>query len=152
MDPVDRLLAERACERLVVDFVHRLDLGEPPTVAELFTEDGSWAWPAGDRLVEGRAALREYFGARPADRLSRRLMHCILVTVTAPDAASAASYFSTHRVDGYEGGIVPAGPPVQVGHYEDTFRRVGGAWLLERRVLFLAFGGPTPRAVDRPTT
>ncbi|WP_069768978.1 nuclear transport factor 2 family protein [Streptomyces sp. LUP30] len=152
IDPLERLLAERACERLVVDFVHRLDLGEPPTVAELFTEDGSWAWPAGERLVQGRPALREYFGARPADRLSRRLMANILVTVTAPDAATATSYFSTHRVDGYEGGTVPAGPPVQVGHYEDTFRRVGGEWLLDRRVLFLPFGGPTPRAVEPSAT
>ncbi|MDX3246277.1 nuclear transport factor 2 family protein [Streptomyces sp. ME18-1-4] len=147
--PLERLLAERACERLVVDFVHRLDLGEPSTVAGLFTEDGRWEWPAGERLIEGRAALRAYFGSRPADRLSRRLMSNILVTVTAPDTARATSYFSTHRVDGYEGGIVPAGPPVQVGHYQDTFRHVDGTWLLARRVLHLPFGGPTPRA-ERP--
>lgn len=42
MDPWEQLLAERACERLVLGFAHRLDLGEPPTVAELFTEDGIW--------------------------------------------------------------------------------------------------------------
>ncbi|WP_405629919.1 nuclear transport factor 2 family protein [Streptomyces sp. NBC_00016] len=147
MDPLQRLLAERACERLAVDFVHRLDLGEPSSVAELFTEDGTWEWPAGGRLVKGRAALREYFGSRPADRLSRRLMSNILVTVTptAPATALATSYFSTYRVDGYEGGVVPAGPPVQVGHYQDAFRQVDGVWLLETRVLFLPFGGPTPR-------
>jgi hypothetical protein len=34
LDPLDRLLAERACERLIIDFVHRLDLGEPGSVAE----------------------------------------------------------------------------------------------------------------------
>ncbi|MCX5269636.1 nuclear transport factor 2 family protein [Streptomyces sp. NBC_00199] len=152
MDPLERLLAERACERLVVDFVHRLDLGEPSTVAELFTEDGSWEWPAGERLVVGRAALREYFGSRPADRLSRRLMANILVTATGPDSAHAVSYFSTHRVDGYEGGVVPAGPPVQVGHYEDAFRRVDGGWLLARRVLFLPFAGPTPHAATPSAT
>jgi hypothetical protein len=146
LDPLERLLAERACERLVVDFVHRLDLGEPATVAELFTEDGSWEWPAGERLVVGRAALREYFGSRPADRLSRRLMANILVTATGADSARGVSYFSTHRVDGYEGGVVPAGPPVQVGSYEDAFRRVDGEWLLTRRVLSLPFGGPTPQA------
>ncbi|MFI5682273.1 nuclear transport factor 2 family protein [Streptomyces sp. NPDC051636] len=148
MDPLEKLLAERACERLVLDFVHRLDLGEPGSVAELFTEDGTWEWPAGGRLVEGREKLREYFGSRPADRLSRRLMSNVLVTVASPDAAVATSYFSTYRVDGYEGGVVTAGPPVQVGHYEDAFRRVGGAWLLPSRVLFLPFGGPTPRAVS----
>ncbi|MFD9319798.1 nuclear transport factor 2 family protein [Streptomyces sp. NPDC060053] len=145
MDPLQRLLAERACERLVVDFVHRLDLGEPASVAELFAEDGTWEWPEGGRLIKGRPALREYFGSRPAERLSRRLMSNILVTATAPDTALATSYFSTYRVDGYTGGIVPAGPPVQVGHYQDAFRQVDGVWLLETRVLFLPFGGPTPR-------
>ncbi|MER7400977.1 nuclear transport factor 2 family protein [Streptomyces sp. NPDC000070] len=72
MDPMERLLAERACERLVIDFVHRLDLGEPSSVAELFTEDGVWQWPEDGRLVKGRDALRAYFGSRPADRLFHR--------------------------------------------------------------------------------
>lgn len=35
LDPMERMLAERACERLVVEFVHRLDLGDPGSVAEL---------------------------------------------------------------------------------------------------------------------
>jgi hypothetical protein len=35
---------------------------------------------------------------------------------------------------------------VQVGHYEDTFRRQPDAtWLLATRTLHLPFGGPTPR-------
>ncbi|MET9042633.1 nuclear transport factor 2 family protein [Streptomyces sp. NPDC093675] len=145
MDPWERLLAERACERLVLDFVHRLDLGEPASVAELFTEGGVWRWPAGDRTVRGRDALRRYFGGRPADRLSRRLMSNVLVTVTSPDAAAATSYFTTYRVDGYEGGLVPAGPPTQVGHYQDTFGRADGIWLLTSRTVHLPFGGPTRR-------
>ncbi|GAX49805.1 nuclear transport factor 2 family protein [Streptomyces olivochromogenes] len=150
MDPLeqpalDRLLAERACERLVLGFVHRLDLGEPASVAELFTEDGVWRWPEGDRLVEGRGALRAYFGARPADRLSRRMMTNVLVTVVSPTEARATSYFTTYRVDGHTGGMVPAGPPVQIGHYEDMFRKVDDTWLLATRTLFLPFGGPTPR-------
>lgn len=147
MDPMERLLAERAVERLVLDFVHRLDLGEPASVAELFTEDGWWEWPPpGDgRRSEGREALRTYFGARPADKLSRRIMSNIRVTVTSADTAEATSYFTTYRVEGWTGGMVPAGPPVQVGHYEDTFRRVDGQWLLASRTLHLPFGGPTPR-------
>ncbi|MFJ9705845.1 nuclear transport factor 2 family protein [Streptomyces sp. NPDC101234] len=148
MDPLEQLLAERACERLVIDFVHRLDLGRPSSVAELFTADGWWEWPPpGDgRRAAGREALAAYFGSRPAGRLSRRIMSNILVTVTGPDTATATSYFQTYRVDGYEGGTVPAGPPVQIGQYEDTFRRLGGRWLLSSRSLVLPFGGPTPQA------
>ncbi|WP_329351039.1 nuclear transport factor 2 family protein [Streptomyces sp. NBC_01261] len=145
LDPLQRLLAERACERVILDFVRRLDLGEPSSVAELFTEDGSWEWPDGERLVAGREALRKYFGSRPAGRLSRRLMSNVLVTLTSPGTAISTAYFTTYRVDGHHGGMVPAGPPVQVGHYEDIFREVDGSWLIATRTLFLPFGGPTPR-------
>jgi hypothetical protein len=146
MEPLERLLAERACERLILDFVHRLDLGEPASVAELFTEDGTWQWPEDGRLVQGRESLRTYFGSRPADRLSLRLMANVLVTVSSPDTAEATSYFTTYRVDGHTGGMVPPGPPVQVGTYDDTFRRTDDGWLLSSRTLHLPFAGPTPKA------
>ena len=145
LDPMERLLAERACERLLVEFLWRLDLGEPGSVAELFTADGIWEWPAGERLVRGRDALREYFASRPADRLSRRVCSNVLVTLDSATTAHATSYFATYRVDGYRGGIVPSRPPVNVGHYEDAFRRVEGRWLLASRTTHLAFGGETER-------
>jgi SnoaL-like protein len=146
LDPLARLLAERACERLLVEFIRRLDLGDPSEVAALFTEDDVWEWPAGGRRVQGRDDLARYFGSRPADRLSRRLSTNVLVTVRSPDAAVATSYFATYRVDGWAGELQPPPAPTQVGHYEDVFRRVDGAWLLASRKTVLAFGGPTPRA------
>ncbi|RFU84669.1 nuclear transport factor 2 family protein [Streptomyces triticagri] len=149
-DPMERLLAERACERLVLDFVRRLDLGEPGTVSDLFTPDGVWAWPYDQRRIEGREALREYFGARPADRLSRRMCTNILITVDSPDTAAGITYFATYRVDGHtEGALVAPRLPANIGHYEDTFRRIDGSWLLATRTLVLAFGGPTERLDSR---
>ncbi|WP_042422934.1 nuclear transport factor 2 family protein [Streptacidiphilus anmyonensis] len=142
---LETLLAERACERLVVDFVHRLDLGEPGSVAELFTEDGVWHWPYGDRRVEGRETLRAYFAGRPADRLSRRLMTNILVTVESATTARSVSYLTTYRVDGYTGGMIEPRLPANVGHYEDVFRRVDGRWLLAVRTVHLPFGADTER-------
>ncbi|MGQ4729078.1 MULTISPECIES: nuclear transport factor 2 family protein [Streptomyces] len=144
-DPVGRLIAERACERLIVEFVRTLDLGEPGDVAELFTPDGVWEWAEGDRRIEGRDALRAYFAGRPADRLSRRLCTNILVTLTSASTATASTYFTTYRVDGHTGGMLPPRLPVQVGRYEDTFREVDGRWLLTARELFLDFAGPTER-------
>ncbi|WP_042364640.1 nuclear transport factor 2 family protein [Streptacidiphilus neutrinimicus] len=139
------MLAELACERVVVEFVHRLDLGEPGSVAELFTEDGAWHWPDGERRVEGREALRAYFAGRPADRLSRRLMTNILVTVESPTTARAVSYLTTYRVDGYTGGMIEPRLPANVGHYEDTLRKVDGRWLIAVRTVQLAFGAETER-------
>ncbi|GAA1936073.1 hypothetical protein GCM10009716_48970 [Streptomyces sodiiphilus] len=146
LTPMARLLAERAVERLILEFVRRLDLGDPRTVADLFTPDGIWEWAHDGRRVEGRDALRDYFGARPADRLSRRMCTNILVTVDSAVSASATTYFATYRVDGYtEGALVPARLPANVGHYEDTFRRTDGTWLLTRRRLVVPFGGATER-------
>ncbi|MFF8982131.1 nuclear transport factor 2 family protein [Streptomyces globisporus] len=142
---LERLIAERACERLVVEFVRRLDLGEPGDVAELFAPDGLWEWAEGNRRIEGRDALRAYFAGRPAERLSRRLCTNILVTLTSASTATASTYFTTFRVDGHTGGMLPPRLPVQVGRYEDTFRKVEGRWLLAARELFLDFAGPTER-------
>jgi hypothetical protein len=145
LDPMDRLLAERACERLIVDFVRRLDLGDPGSVADLFTVSGVWEWPHGSRRIEGREALRTYFGSRPADRLSRRMMSNILVTVDSATTATAISYLATYRVDGYVDGMLPPQLPANVGHYEDSFQKVDGEWLLATRTVFLPFGGDTER-------
>ncbi|MFD4697245.1 nuclear transport factor 2 family protein [Streptomyces niveus] len=145
LDPADRLIAERACERLIVEFVHKLDLGDPGDVADLFTDAGFWEWAEGDRRIQGRDALRSYFAGRPVDRLSRRVCANILVTVTSEATATAISYFTTYRVDGHTGGLVPPRVPTQVGHYEDTFLKVEGRWFLSSRSLYLAFAGPTER-------
>jgi SnoaL-like protein len=151
LEPMERLLAEHACERLILELVRRLDLGEPSTVSDLFTPDGVWEWPYDQRRIEGREALREYFGSRPVDRLSRRMCTNILVTVDSPDTAAATTYFATYRVDGYtEGVLVAPRLPANIGHYQDTFRKTGGSWLLATRTLVLPFGGPTER-LDSPS-
>lgn len=101
--------------RLIVEFVRRLDLGVPGSVAELFTLDGVWVWPEGGRRVESRNALREYFGPRLVDRLSRRMSTNVLVDVAAAGSATATSYFATYRVDGYTGGMLLPRLPANVG-------------------------------------
>ena len=45
MDPMQRLLAERECERLVYRYCHLIDHGEAAKVSDLFTDDGVWASP-----------------------------------------------------------------------------------------------------------
>ncbi|GGT72317.1 hypothetical protein GCM10010207_82900 [Streptomyces atratus] len=85
-----------------MELVHRLDLGEPSTVCDLFTPDGVWEWPYDQQRIEGREALREHFGSRPVDQLSRRMCTNTLATVDSPDIASAITYFATYRVDGYD--------------------------------------------------
>ncbi|MGW7297006.1 nuclear transport factor 2 family protein, partial [Streptomyces sp. NPDC054829] len=64
------LLAERGCERVVLELARRLDPGDPRTVCDLFNPDGVWEWPYNGRRIEGREALRAYF--RRADRACER--------------------------------------------------------------------------------
>lgn len=144
LDPLSRLLAERDCQRLIIELVRRLDLGVSGSAADLFTTDGLWEWPRGSRRIQGREQLRAYFGSRPADRKSRRLCTNVLVHVESPTRAQATSYLVTYRVDGWSD-MVPAPAPTSVGHYEDHFVRIDGVWLLARRMLELPFGGPTAR-------
>jgi SnoaL-like domain len=42
MDELERLLAERACERLIIEYCRRVDFGNARLIADLFTEDGQW--------------------------------------------------------------------------------------------------------------
>src|SRR5215211_758680 len=63
LDAVERLVAERDCERLMVDYARRLDLGEPERVAELFTDDGVWEM-TGRLRFEGKDQLRAAFATR----------------------------------------------------------------------------------------
>ncbi|MEV4440162.1 nuclear transport factor 2 family protein [Streptomyces sp. NPDC049577] len=108
---------------MIVEFVRRLALGDPGSAADLFTPDGTWAWAAGDRRIAGREALRDHFGGRPTDRLSRRMCTNILVTVASPETATATTYFATYRVDGPSEDMVPPRLPAQVGHYHVPVRR-----------------------------
>lgn len=50
LDPLD---VSSPSERVIVEFVRRLDLGDPSSVADLLMSDGVWEWPRGDRRVEG---------------------------------------------------------------------------------------------------
>ncbi len=119
------------------------------SVADLFSEDGAWRWPEGDRLVEGRAgparvlrraprgpALAPHDGERPGHRGSTHRGAGHLVLHHLPGR-------QPHRRHG------PGRTSCADRHDEDTFRRVDGTWLLSTRTLFLPFGGPTPR--QRPS-
>ncbi|WP_328890668.1 nuclear transport factor 2 family protein [Streptomyces sp. NBC_00316] len=149
-EPLDHLLAERACVRLVIESVRRLDLGEPGTVAELFTSDGTWEWPADGRRTVGREALRGHFGDRPADRMSRRMCTDILVTVDSATTASSTASFATYRVDGRSDSLPPPRLPADIGPCEDMFRKVEAICLPASRSTFLAFGGATERVAPAP--
>ncbi|MBX9896740.1 MAG: nuclear transport factor 2 family protein [Qipengyuania sp.] len=121
---LDRLLAEREIERMIVDYAAASDAGEWGRVAAMYAEEGRMNRPtAPDVFVEGRAAILAAFEARPA-RVSRHIVANIQVDV-AGDEASATSQILL---------FTAAGQPPLVGSYQDRLVRTPEGWrFVERR-------------------
>jgi hypothetical protein len=145
VDPsqIERLLAERACERLIVDYAHRLDLGQVERVAELFTDDAVWEMPGLIRF-QGRAELTAGIPARlhSPGRTTRHLCTNVAIDVATSDDAIGLCYFTNYRHDSVTGLFeqpAPIGEPRYVGQYDDRFVRTPRGWLFAHRRVSLAF-------------
>jgi hypothetical protein len=137
LDPVERLMAERDCERLIVEYARRLDLGEPQRVAELFTDDAVWEMPGRIRF-EGRAELEAGFPGRMVapGRTARHVVTNVAIDVASHDEATGFCYLINYRHDSPSG--VPADPapsavPMYVGQYYDRFVRTPDGWRFKHR-------------------
>ena len=141
-DAIDRLLIERACERLIVAYTHLIDFGEAARVAELFTEDGVWASP-GARL-DGQAAIRTAFAQRQANtsRRSRHVCTNIAIDAVSSEEARGLCYFTLWRADGVEGRVARVDSPESVGEYRDTFVLTADGWRIKERIASLGFLRP----------
>jgi len=103
------------------------DAGRTDDIVALYTPDAVLELPGTDPL-QGHDALRAAFKGWEPAQPQLHLVGNTVVTSSGPDEATAASDVAFfHRGD--------SGWSVQVvGHYDDTFRRVDGTWLLQRRV------------------
>lgn len=87
VDALATLLAERACERLVLDYAAFNDAGDWEAVAGLYVSYGRMSRPtAPDDFIEGQDAILAAFKARPP-RSTRHI--CANIRVTLKDAATA---------------------------------------------------------------
>jgi len=144
VDDLERLLAERACERLCYDYCRVVDEGHHSLLADLFTEDGLFAVP-GLRL-DGRDVIRRFFTEREAMKELRTRHVCtnVSVDVTSPTGAAGVVYLTLYRRRGPVDWTVPVPTtlPALVGTYHDRYARVGGRWLLRSRVQEAPFVDP----------
>ena len=103
------------------------DAGRTDDVVALYTPDAVLELPGTDP-IEGHDALREAFKGWAPAQPQQHMVGNTVVTPTTDDEASAVS-----DVVFFQRG--ETGWTVQVvGHYEDTFRRADGTWLIQRRV------------------
>jgi len=141
MDHLERLMAERACERLVARYTHLIDLGEGGRVGELFTADG--LWESAEARMEGRDQITAGFGRRQAnaERRSRHVCTNVVVDVDeGGETATGVTYFVLFREDGVAPDrTAPLPGPQIVGEYHDRFVRDPGGWRIAQRQAAAAF-------------
>lgn len=125
MDTLARINAERACERLIVDYAAAIDAGDWDAVAAMYVAAGRMSRPtAPDDYIEGRDAILASFRARPP-RSTRHICANFRVTLTDADRATAQSQILL---------FTARDQPPLVGSYADVMVREGDAWrFVERR-------------------
>jgi ketosteroid isomerase-like protein len=134
-DPnVVRLLDRQAIEQLLAgDYPHALDTRNFDAYAALFTEDGELTLQG--NTAKGRAAIKEFVGALPAEP---RVVHPInnLSYTIDGDTAKGGAYWQ-------DVGLVNGAPGILIaGRYEDTLRKVDGAWRIATRNIVIEFAPP----------
>lgn len=120
---LDQLLAERAIERLLLDYAALNDAGGWDALAALFLPDGRMNRPTvPDVFIVGREAILDAFHARPA-RVSRHIIANIRVTVSSDEATATSQILL----------FTGAGTPPLVGSYRDRLRKTAQGWRFAER-------------------
>ncbi len=132
MDIISRTLAERACEKLIIDYAALNDVGDWDAVAALYIDDGRMSRPtAPDDFIEGREAILAAFRNRPV-RKTRHICSNIRVTVESEDVATAASQILL---------FTGSDQAPLVGSYADRLVLPGQGWRFAERRGSLDFTG-----------
>jgi ketosteroid isomerase-like protein len=140
-DPRIAALAERqAIDQLVAgDYPRALDASDWDAYVATYTEDGELLLQGVSS--KGRAAIKSFLAAQPA---GSRVIHVIsnLSYKIAGDTATGGAYWQDiGNVNGAPGVVV-------AGHYDDSLRKVNGAWKFTKRSIVIDFppAGGVPAA------
>jgi len=143
LSPLEALLIERECERLITTYTQRLDLGQVDQVVDLFTDDATYEIP-GVFCFQGREELTTAIPRRLSKpfRLTRHLCSNVLIKIISPDEATGVCYFVNYRKDFPDANIVEPAlveMPHYVGEYHDRFVKTVKGWRFAHRLIHLTF-------------
>jgi hypothetical protein len=129
---------ERACERLIYEFAEAIDSRNDSHLANLFTEDATYARPTDPHtIISGRDTIVKTFEARPGGRVTRHLCTNVRVTVDSATRAHSVSRVvliagltepAAHPQFGYE-----ADARQLIGEFDDEFVKTPHGWRFSSR-------------------
>jgi uncharacterized protein (TIGR02246 family) len=123
MEPLERLLAERAIEAMIIDYAALNDAGDWDGVAAMYLPDGRMSRPtAPDTFTEGRDAILAAFKTRPV-RTSRHIVANVRVRVEGSSATATSQILLFTATDN---------APL-VGSYADRLELTADGWRFAER-------------------
>ncbi|HKX78087.1 MAG TPA: nuclear transport factor 2 family protein [Novosphingobium sp.] len=132
MSDLNTLLAERACERLMLDYCECVDTRQFERLVALFAKEGILN-RSDTGEMKGRAVIGEFFDKLTTDPLIHVASNS-LITVTGPETAEATSYVTVYR--SYRenaAGLPKLEAPYVVARYVDKFVVEDGEWKIGYR-------------------
>jgi len=141
LTPTETALIEHECAKLVTAFCNYNDARDYAALSNLFTEDGVFARPTDPtNPIKGRAEIRDRFGAKPRELLTRHIISNVEITVESRDAARGISYVMLFTGQEPAGAKlpVPAAPIAQIGSVASRFVRTPQGWRIAEHIGSLA--------------
>jgi SnoaL-like domain len=138
LSDVEVLAIERACEKLIYEFAEAIDLRNDRHLANLFTEDATYARPTDpDTVMTGRETIVKTFEARPGGRVTRHIWSNVRIKVDSPTRAHSVSTVlliagpnepAAHPQFGYQ-----AEARQLLGEFDDEFVKTPQGWRFSSR-------------------
>jgi uncharacterized protein (TIGR02246 family) len=123
MDALERLVAIQEIRDQIARYAIFFDDKNWDEFATLWTDDAAFVGPG--MAFEGKPAVLEFLGnCLPGDYTGKHMNSPALIELLGPDRARARTDVVWITMD-FENRIV--------ARYDDSFRRVEGRWLIERR-------------------
>jgi hypothetical protein len=133
----ERMLIERACERLAVDYCRLVDAYDHKALVQLFAPNGVWHSMKGP--LNGHAAISAYLDAK-APSFGRHFVSNVHIDVIDADRAEGSSYFTFYVVPSKpDNEPAPLKGPAVAGRYFDKYVRTPQGWRFAERRIALEF-------------
>jgi hypothetical protein len=141
---VERMLAERDCSKLQMEYGVFADHGDVDGYVGLFARDATINVPGHPihvGLEEIRASIKQVIARGTWRHVETNSVINVIDANTAKGVVYSTVYSDAAPWNSAE--LLPVRPPYLIGEYEDVFEKTSAGWKFRSRVLKLKFGTTT---------